>query len=100
MKTVNINLTEIIINNLDGTPFGLPFDFIAKKVGDLLYMHSVSIDDEDLARKIHKGETVEVDLDVITPIINHIETKTPFAPMVTRKVLEYLGDKLQILTTQ
>lgn len=95
MKTEKINLTDIIIHNLDGSVFTLPEGHLAKSVGDMLYMQSRTIDQEDLARKIHCGKDVEITNDEISHVISMMEAIPPFVPLVNRKVIEYLTSKIK-----
>lgn len=94
MEKIKFNLKEVKIQNIDGSDFGLPEDHIAKAVGDILYLNSKSIDMEDFARTVHAGNA-EADEAVIAEMIELINLRTTFVPMITRRITGYLNDKIQ-----
>lgn len=98
MEKIKINLKEIQIKDLDETI--VPIEDLHTTVGNIIFKQADSIEVNDLARILHKGETVEVNEQEFREIISIIENNRYFKTWVHVQILNYLKSQLPIVNEE
>jgi len=94
-KKVAISLKDIAIKDLNDVIYNLPD--LPKEIGNVIFTNADSIEVSDIARKLHKGESVEVNEAEINQIYAIVVTsKSLYKPWAQAQINQYLQDKLNI----
>lgn len=90
-NAIKVSLNEIVIEDLDG----IVYDFELNKIlGNLLFVNAQSIEVSDIARKLHKGECVEISVDEIKEITIILAQNQYFKPWAHQQIIKYFTDRI------
>lgn len=85
---MNLNLSTFKVVDLDGKSYDIPD--MGKQLGNELYKNCSTIEQEDLARSIHKGEAFEISEEDLDLLIQFLDQKSLFVRWIQSQLVEYL----------
>ena len=85
---MNLNLSNFKPKDLNGQEYPVPD--LSKTLGNALYLECQTIEQEDLARAIHKGEEFEISEESLDLLISFLEQKTIIRRWIQSQVLDHL----------
>jgi len=95
MKMIKLELNTIVLNDLDGQPVNYGENVINKAFGNAIFTNNPTIEIEELSRRMHRGEDIDVTEDELFILI-HINFKLAgYSRFLKNGINEYLLNKLE-----
>lgn len=99
MKKVRIDINEVVFVNLDGENVPFQEGSVCKVFGNGIFVNNPTIEMEDISRKIHKGEAVEVLENELLMMIHINDQLTSYNRFLKNGINQYLTNKLETFKT-
>lgn len=84
-----LDLNKVIAKDLNGTIWEV--QDIHKVIGNIIFMNSVPIELDTIARTLHSGKTADVTMEDLMIISEIIERNPYYKPFVTKAIINYIN---------